>query len=318
MRTGPVLAMALAAIAGAVWAGSWAPPGSPGDGDYTRASNRDSIVNTRHNLTFSYIGSGIQWMMTGYKNFYGEVCVYCHTPHGASSRQTAPLWNRTLNDPGAYTVYTSQTLISTDNPGPGPNSLLCLSCHDGTIAIDSIINMPGPGGYSAAQEATVNDAFLSTWDNGPSYIQAGFIFCGNTPCFHAELGSEGNPGEEPEKCKECHYGGNAFGLPDFTAFVIGTSLGNDHPVGVRYPDPGVYDFAPGMVAQGGLRFFDKDGDGRADPDEIRLYDNGSGPRVECASCHDPHGVDGGGGALIPSFLRVPSDGSQICLTCHTK
>ena len=33
--------------------------------------------------------------------------------------------------------------------------------------------------------------------------------------------------------------------------------------------------------------------------------------VYCRSCHDPHNN-------VYSFLRVPNDGSQLCLTCHNK
>jgi cytochrome c553 len=307
---------------GIVIAGEWDPIGSTGSngGQYTRATNSGSIVNTRHNLTQSFAEPGLQYFMDGYRNHYEAVCVYCHTPHGASGTVDAPLWNRTVNDVGVYTLYTSNSITQIVEP-PGPNSLTCLSCHDGTIAIDSIINMPGSGQYKASQETSVDNAFLDQWENRPSYLQGGFgAFCGDSPCFHSVLGSEGNTGEQGGTCMECHYKGNNFDLPDFAVFVIGQDLTNDHPVGVLYPDPNVYDFVPGMVAQANASFFDNDGDSRMDNNELRVYDSGDGPRVECASCHDPHGVEsaGDGSKFIASFLRVDSDGSQICLSCHIK
>lgn len=67
----------------------------------------------------------------------GEFCVVCHTPHDASSHQQAPLWNHTISDT-VYELYGSPSLIyETEQPGPGNPSRLCLSCHDGTVAIDS-------------------------------------------------------------------------------------------------------------------------------------------------------------------------------------
>jgi predicted CXXCH cytochrome family protein len=76
---------------------------------------------------------------------YDEVCVYCHTPHGAAPN--APLWNHSLSGTGAgaYTPYsnaTSSTMNADTSAGPGVGSLLCLSCHDGTVAVDSMVNPP--------------------------------------------------------------------------------------------------------------------------------------------------------------------------------
>ncbi len=65
-----------------------------------------------------------------------EVCIFCHTPH--ASRPVAPLWNK--DDPGStYTLYSSSTLQAT--PGqPDGSAILCLSCHDGTIALGNIVS----------------------------------------------------------------------------------------------------------------------------------------------------------------------------------
>jgi len=69
----------------------------------TKFSNTGSIANTRHNLTQNTI-SGNPTLMNPYRNDYGEVCVYCHTPHGANTQLAAPLWNRTFNN-NTYTTY---------------------------------------------------------------------------------------------------------------------------------------------------------------------------------------------------------------------
>ncbi|MHB1068520.1 MAG: cytochrome c3 family protein [Gemmatimonadaceae bacterium] len=73
---------------------------------------------------------------------YGEVCVYCHTPHSGSA--AIPLWNRASTG-ATYTMYTSTnsaTMNMTVGAAPGPVSLACASCHDGTVGLDVITNKP--------------------------------------------------------------------------------------------------------------------------------------------------------------------------------
>lgn len=92
--------------------------------------------------------------------FYGtsEVCVFCHTAHNASQTVGA-LWNHE-NNPPVYDVYNSPTLdMSISQPHEG--SLVCLTCHDGTIAVNSLNNLPGPegaGNYGIAGGAGLDGA----------------------------------------------------------------------------------------------------------------------------------------------------------------
>lgn len=266
----------------------------------TLFSNTGGISNTRHNLTLNTVASN---SMDPFRNNYAAICVFCHTPHGANQGITAPLWNRTLSS-ATYTTYNSlgATLTQTVTH-PGDNSLACLSCHDGTLAVDSIINMPGSGNYSALQQTEQKDVFLDTWTNAGSAV-----------VFHAAL-QIGNGG-----CLACHSPGPEIyrlAATDFTMAVIGTDLTNDHPVGIAAPVKRFgLDFKEPMTIKNGISFYDKDGDSRPDGNEIRFYDTGEGPEVECASCHDPHGVDAGGGLMTTSFLRVSNDGSGVCLSCH--
>lgn len=65
-----------------------------------------------------------------------EVCIFCHASH--STTGASPLWNREL-PPSSYKIYESSTLDA--EPGqPTGTSKLCLSCHDGTIAIGSVLS----------------------------------------------------------------------------------------------------------------------------------------------------------------------------------
>ncbi len=74
--------------------------------------------------------SGKAWNSTG------EMCVVCHTPHNADTTVTdAPLWNHGVTTTN-FTLYSSSTLNATVGQ-PGGVSKLCLSCHDGTVALEN-------------------------------------------------------------------------------------------------------------------------------------------------------------------------------------
>ena len=62
-------------------------------------------------------------------------CTFCHAPHSGLGGVT-PLWNQTLSQQ-TYTPYTSTTYKQKGSTQPilGKSSSLCLSCHDGTVAI---------------------------------------------------------------------------------------------------------------------------------------------------------------------------------------
>ncbi len=66
----------------------------------------------------------------------GQLCITCHTPHNSNTAvQSSPLWNREETTQ-MFIPYDSNTLDATVGQ-PDGSSRLCLSCHDGTIAIDS-------------------------------------------------------------------------------------------------------------------------------------------------------------------------------------
>jgi predicted CXXCH cytochrome family protein len=100
----------------------------------TRASSVANVAITKHNLSISGPGGVKSTTET-------EVCVFCHVPHNAST--VAPLWNRRNPTTGLYTPYSSSTTKGGTGGTMGqPNgtSLLCLSCHDGTIAPGELLS----------------------------------------------------------------------------------------------------------------------------------------------------------------------------------
>jgi predicted CXXCH cytochrome family protein len=124
----------------------------------------------------------------------GQTCVFCHTPHGGSN--SIPLWNRNAPTGAAYQLYTSTTQDTTTTAGQiaGSVSGACLSCHDGTIAVDVLANVNGVAfgpAVSFTRQGTAKATF-SAGGAGANNVMSG-------------------------------------GLP-----FIGTDLRNDHPVSIVY------------------------------------------------------------------------------------
>jgi hypothetical protein len=77
------------------------------------------ITNSGHDFsTYSWSG--------------GEICKPCHTPHNANFA-AGRLWNHTLST-ATYTMFEGEVGTQSDIDR---GSRLCLSCHDGTVALDS-------------------------------------------------------------------------------------------------------------------------------------------------------------------------------------
>lgn len=104
--------------------------------------------------------------LTPGNNSGSATCLYCHAPHSGVGGQT-PLWNQVLST-ATYTTYTSSTNVEKDNAQMplGSDSALCLSCHDGTVAL---------GTTQAYQKAATNGPLSST-DNFGTNLQSSHPF----------------------------------------------------------------------------------------------------------------------------------------------
>jgi predicted CXXCH cytochrome family protein len=122
-----------------------------------------------------------------------EVCVYCHTSHQADAAAgQPPLWNHEFPSPVPnYGVYTSPTLDATPTQigealGAAGASMLCMSCHDGSVAISALYNPPNSGGpdpiaalsgnadlgQDMSDDHPVNFSYQESIDNGDTGLNA--------------------------------------------------------------------------------------------------------------------------------------------------
>jgi hypothetical protein len=66
------------------------------------------------------------------------VCSPCHSAHHTADVQIAPLWSHGISA-GPFIPYDSPSFDAGPNQ-PGGHSLACLSCHDGTVAINQSLS----------------------------------------------------------------------------------------------------------------------------------------------------------------------------------
>ncbi len=116
-----------------------------------------AIQNTPHDFTTA-TGPGT-------KLTNATLCGTCHIPHGGSTATVGlPIWARSA-PAGPYNVYgstgtpgTSLTVSGTTVNNPGTFSITCLSCHDGTIGINTITK----NGVSTSFAVASNTAYVNS------------------------------------------------------------------------------------------------------------------------------------------------------------
>lgn len=161
----------------------------------------------------------------------GQICQPCHTPHNSNITAAAPLWNHEITS-AAFTVYESENTtteaINGGFPVPDGTSLLCLSCHDGSVALASFGSQVGTdkltGGANLTEDLRNDHPVSIVYDNyasasvgflrGSTYLYAtsfdataGTYAAGTKTIATGLLDKNGKM-----QCTSCHYGhGNSNG-----------------------------------------------------------------------------------------------------------
>jgi predicted CXXCH cytochrome family protein len=253
------------------------------------------IADSKHNL-----GTTPAAGVTRNNVFGGtaEICVFCHTPHGADTSAAVPLWNRTLPAASNFTTYDSLGTSSLDGKTApvGSVSIACLSCHDGTTAMNSVINAPGSGLAGDSAWTT------GTWTTGTGKVTG-------VAALGVDLRDDHPIGIQ--------YAGGGYSTIAITGIAASTSGGND---------PDFKKAASQSIGSTRVWWVDTEAtaNGTRQKTDMALYTRGTAsnpgytgqanpePFVECASCHDPHVATNG------TFLRISNAGSAVCLACHVK
>lgn len=260
----------------------------------------NSIEGSKHDFT---AGGQAQDVTNGGANPLPAgtgICVFCHTPHGSDTSASVPLWNKTLPDPATYTRYSNLGTVTLDGSETdvGSVSLACLSCHDGSQAMDAVINVPGAGlntgniaGGVSMAGTPVPNLTTDLQDDHPISIQYAGGGCADGGTGTPTCGTFGDA-DFAVPTSDVVNGTAIWWLEVGTADVGGAALAANDPATRGKHDLLLY--TRPAAAGGGA--------------------TGNEPFVECGSCHDPHND----GTAPVSFLRVDNSGSQVCLACHNK
>lgn len=148
----------------------------------------------------------------------GQICVACHAPHNTAVIADAPLWNH-ASSVATYTVYASSTTNATIAQ-PGSTSKLCLSCHDGTVAVNSFGGTTGTTFLTGTDSMGINltndhpigftyDAALVTADGALNPITTAVTIGSGAKTRVGTIASNMLYGGKME-CASCHDVHNTF------------------------------------------------------------------------------------------------------------
>ncbi len=252
-----------------------------------------NIVNTAHDLSSSKIPRvpGEPQALTETR-----ICIFCHTPHNATPR--TPLWNKAIK-PVNYVLYSSTTLAARPSQPNGP-SRLCLSCHDGTIALGAVLNPAG--GISTTGEIR-QQYLIGTVLSGDHPIS--FSYYDSLPNFELNpsppqnLLLYGNANMECSTCHDAHDNSLGSFLRESnrdSQICTECHTMNGWDQSIHKSSPNTWNGAPpdpwprtGINSQ--QRF-------------VTVAENG------CESCHNPHAA--GGPQRLLNYLQE----EQNCYPCH--
>ncbi len=287
-----------------------------------------------HNL-----GPGSQSPVTGAL----PACQFCHAPHSglnSTSLPNLPLWSQTLSTESNYTLYTSPTLVNTEQePTLGSASNLCLSCHDGTVAPGT--NVP----YTGLQmNGTMNsqDLFIGTLQGIHPFNFKLPLNCANDNLLSSLCsGSTGNPAVQllsgNVQCNSCHNP-HVQGIdPVAQNFLVMNNANSamclachvSQPsdisaIRVRSANAGA---AAGSTGRAGGGQYNPFTSWRQSIHAMASHKLSKGAKVgpystvnqnACLSCHTPHNAPGGPQLLSGPIPVVPNmdAATQNCINCH--
>ena len=245
------------------------------------------IIGSKHDFS--------QWTFNNNPADPNTVCSVCHTPHHADPN-TGPLWGHDSISASGWTMY-AQNIGQGAQSSPGANplytvptaprasSLACLSCHDGSVAINAYGN-PASASYMNSQNR-----------NNPVYV-GGYAAISFDQGLHQNLS---------------HTHPISFHYED----VVGVGLGKDQFIydqssPVLVPTANSPQFTPGPDMS--IKGFLLDGQGYVECSSCHDVHAQLGSAYD--SIQNPAMIKINGTA--PNTVNGQQTGSLLCRSCHNK
>jgi len=249
-------------------------------------------------------------------------CLYCHAPHSGLASGTA-LWNQKLATT-TYVPYTSSTYHQKGNPQPimGSDSSLCLSCHDGTVAVGQTIAY-GPMLLSGTVNGT--DLIGAVDVNNQHPLQPQHPFSLMLPLQDSldllstvVQGKTGDPTVNLIKgnveCTSCHDPHVQNKDQVSTTFLVRDSSKGQMCLACHDPNRAVAGQTnPGQWQKNPLALWPNSAHAQASNTVALNANVGHYSTVSqnaCISCHMPHNAPG-----LTRLTRAPNE--QDCVACHS-
>jgi hypothetical protein len=282
------------------------------------------VRNTKHNL--GILSSTGPTRTVQASSDEDEICVFCHTPHGATLSAPGPLWNRSTSV-ATYNTYNSGSLDATLEgvalDQPDGISKLCLSCHDGTIAIGSV-NVRD-GNVTSGPLSMSGVEADGTMPAGPNGVNTGFTrrlgtdLTNDHPIsFTFDTALAIKDGELRDPASEPEIGGRSPGVSPHIPLDNGKVQCNS------CHDPHIRDSADATKS---IKFLRLNRFQKVSPTSTSFNEAND---IICMACHDKDGWVGSAHATssvanevyldaaadLREFPRGTAVWETACLTCH--
>lgn len=243
-----------------------------------------------------------------------NACMYCHVPHRGG--QTA-LWNQTLSTQ-PYNMYSSGTSQNAfQQPTLGRSSTLCLSCHDGTVAVGQTIafgQIRMTGTMSSVLGTTLQSSHpfslqLPIKDAAHLVPSLAASQTTNDPT-KAVLLVDGNI-----ECNTCHNGHNQTIDKHSPTFLVRDNAGGQLCLSCHSTAPRTVNGTDNILAKWPASIHANSSAQVAPKAGLGGYTTVG--EFACSSCHVPHNSAGGGLVRKTANQQPTIDStSQSCFTCH--
>ncbi len=250
----------------------------------------DTIVSSKHDL--SVTGGGRVRSATE-----TQVCIFCHVGHGQGPGGNRP---ELRSD---YTPYASSTLTSAMSASPTGASRICLSCHDGTIALGETVASgtievlgAGPGGRIPEGDANLGTDLRKT--HPVSFVPR------PSPKYHPPEGGAVKLDRSGQlQCTSCHDPHREAADPERKKFLVQQNRHSAlcvscHSLEAWSANPSAHQSSTAAT----------------DPSRTAVpYPYRTVAENACESCHRPHNASENGRLVRGHGAGVEQ---QVCLDCH--